>query len=129
MSRRLLPLAIAITIAPLLPGCVELGCTDELVYGVEVVITEEGGATADPITIEYAVDGGTPVTIADTSDATALGDFYCASRQRCSLGGELAGSYEITIRRGAASAMLGATVNADRCHVNTRTVAVTLPAP
>lgn len=113
----------------LLHGCEDLECTDELVYGVEIVITEEGGATADPISIEYSVDGGAPATIADTADTTATGDFYCESRQRCFLGGELAGSYDVTIRRGAASAMVTASVNADRCHVNTRTIPVTLPAP
>jgi hypothetical protein len=129
MSRHLLPLSCALTIALVLPGCVELGCTDELVFGVNVVITEEGGATAEPISITFSVDGGAPVTITDTADTTATGDFYCDSRQRCHLGGELAGSYEITIRRGAASAMATTTVSADRCHVIPRTVPVTLPAP
>jgi hypothetical protein len=127
MRDRLLVLSVALA-ALGLAGCPELGCTDELVYGVEIAITEEGGATTEPIGIRYRVDGGEWSELAST-EAPGSGDFSCTSRQRCSLGPEIAGEYEIEVTRGPSSASITARVSADRCHVRTVGVPVSLPAP
>lgn len=106
-----------LSLAILLGGCVyELECTDIALYGVHLEITEVGGPRDEPIEIRYRVDGGEWRT-----------DAECGSRDRCALGPELAGDYQIEVTRGAATVTVETRVAADRCHVIPETVPIELP--
>lgn len=108
-----LPLVATLGLSVL--GCA-FECTAEEAYGVELEITEEGGPRDEPITIRYRVDGGDWQT-----------DAICHRRTRCLLGSEWDGRYEIEVTRGPVTARAETTVAADRCHVLTETVPITLP--
>jgi hypothetical protein len=110
-----LTLPLVLLLAAGLPGCA-LECTDEEVYGVELQITEEGGVRDAPLEVRYRVDGGEWRT-----------DAVCFDRSVCWLGSELDGDYEIEVTRGAAFVAVQTRVQADRCHVITQVVPVTIP--
>jgi len=107
--------------ALLASGCRDVTCTSEILPGVILRITEEGGPFAEPIAVRYRVNGAGWMDIADTSAG-------CAQRTRCELGPELDGRYEIEITRGPVHASTYVDVTADACHVHTVEVPVTLPA-
>jgi hypothetical protein len=108
-------LALVATLGLSALGCA-FECTSEEAYGVELEITEEGGPREELITIRYRVDEGEWRT-----------DARCVGRRLCVLGPELDGRYEIEVTRGPVTARAETTVAADRCHVLTETVPITLP--
>lgn len=101
-------------------GCKDIECSPDLVHGVVLNIYEEGGPHTEPISIRYRVDGGAWVEIVDSRDE-------CAARTSCELGPELDGSYEIEVSRGPVTVTTFIDVSADRCHVQTVEVPVTIP--
>jgi len=101
-------------------GCNAIECTPDLVHGVVLVITEEGGPRTEPIAIRYRVDGGAWVEIVDSRDE-------CSARTSCEIGPELDGNYEIEVSRGPVTVTTFVEVFADRCHVQTVEVPVLIP--
>jgi hypothetical protein len=98
-------------------GCRELECTSEEAYGVQLDISEEGDVHDEPIEVRYRVDGG-----------EWRSDAQCPERTLCLLGLELDGTYEIEVTRGGTTVTVETQVRADRCHVLTQTVPITIPS-
>lgn len=121
---------IILTLALLsMAGCADIECSDDdLLYGVEVLVSEPGGPYDEPVSIRFRVDDGAWSMVDDTEAVDAMDDASCESRGRCFIGFDLGGRYEVEVRRGRASATFETMVWEDFCSVDTVQVPLELPA-
>lgn len=96
-------------------GGEDIACTMEARASVVVIAQDQGGAPLDNVQVDYRIDGGTPQRA------------VCLGAGPCTLEWEVRGQFSITATRlGYEPATAVVLVDGDVCHVNTRTVTLTL---
>ena len=112
MTRLLLPCTLLLAVA--CDAEEPLVCTDDLRYGIDLNVIDEGGVPIDGSVVTYSVDGE------PTEDCPGSeGQHVC--------GPELAGTYELTVDAdGYETATVIQDVSADECHVIPEVLEVTL---